>query len=115
MDNAEPCYCAYGAIGGHQRTARCFQGPYPAFAVAVAKARGNPRPPDRPIQFDGYHDCQDGPYCTHGLGDSKSDRDMRGVVADPLCKTLGCKNFVESSEDYCTDCLDSQSDAAVKP
>lgn len=30
-------------------------------------------------------------------------------VPDPLCHTPGCKNFVESSEDYCTDCLDSQS------
>lgn len=57
-NNAEPCYCAYGAVGGHQRTARCFQGPYPAFAVPVAKARGNPRPPDSPIRFTGEDDCQ---------------------------------------------------------
>lgn len=32
------------------------------------------------------------------------------VVPDPRCQTPGCQNFVESSEDYCTDCLDAQSD-----
>lgn len=27
-------------------------------------------------------------------------------VPDPRCATQGCENYVESSEDYCTDCLD---------
>src|ERR1700679_4140186 len=43
-DNTEPCYCVNGLLGGHRRTARCAQPAYPAFASAIANARGGPAP-----------------------------------------------------------------------
>lgn len=32
----------------------------------------------------------------------------------PICATPECKNYVESSEDYCTDCLDKQAEQVHK-
>lgn len=43
---------------------------------------------------------------------AESDREYQcwlnegGTVPDPICRTEGCTNIVESSEEYCTNCLD---------
>jgi hypothetical protein len=60
-DNAEPCYCVNGPIGGHKRTARCAQPAYPAFPQAIAKTRVNLPPKDGifrcSICYDGLKTC----------------------------------------------------------
>lgn len=41
--------------------------------------------------------------------------DQKNLAPDPRCPTPGCQNFVESSEDYCTNCLESHSSGEGKP
>lgn len=41
-------------------------------------------------------------------------RACKAPVPDPVCRTTDCANFVESSEDYCTDCLDRKSEIGTE-
>lgn len=45
-----------------------------------------------------------------GRAEVVSVSETRPPVPGPICKTEGCPNVVESSEDYCIDCLDRGAD-----
>lgn len=36
-------------------------------------------------------------------------KQLETMVPDPRCASKGCKNIVESGEDWCTNCLDDMS------